>query len=279
MRRFARTVGISYSGAMVPVQSLPGLRVYVCNAGSSPVEVAPPPSPRKYWNRFEIAEWLVERLSEDVPTLVGIAHGFSFPLRYFEAHGLPLDWPGFLDDFQRHWPTDSPYTYVDFIRDGSTGQGGLRMGNLGWRRLADRRAGRRHSLFQFDAPTSIAKATHAGLPWLRYLRHRLGRRVHFWPFDGWDIPPSRSVLAEVDPPRWRRAFGPGKGSLPQQDAFAVAAALARADSDGLLAGWLKPPLTTTERAVAEIEGWILGVDIWPSDDAVRRRAAKGATVH
>ena len=26
--------------------------------------------------------------SEDRPTLVGIDHGLSFPLRYFEAHGL-----------------------------------------------------------------------------------------------------------------------------------------------------------------------------------------------
>jgi hypothetical protein len=36
-----------------------------------------------------------------VPTLVGIDHGFSLPLRYFEVHGLLPDWPTFLDDFQR----------------------------------------------------------------------------------------------------------------------------------------------------------------------------------
>ena len=29
----------------------------------------------------------MERLAEDAPTLVGIDHGFSFPLRYFETHG------------------------------------------------------------------------------------------------------------------------------------------------------------------------------------------------
>jgi hypothetical protein len=28
-------------------------------------------SPRKYWSRKAIAEWLVERLAEDAPTLVG----------------------------------------------------------------------------------------------------------------------------------------------------------------------------------------------------------------
>jgi hypothetical protein len=59
------------------------LRVYLAEGDAPPAEVAPPPSPRKYWSRRGIAEWLVERLSKDAPTLVGIDHGFSFPLRYF----------------------------------------------------------------------------------------------------------------------------------------------------------------------------------------------------
>lgn len=29
-----------------------------------------------------------------------------FPLRYFEVYWLEPDWPTFLDDFQKHWPTD-----------------------------------------------------------------------------------------------------------------------------------------------------------------------------
>ncbi|MEE4112989.1 MAG: hypothetical protein V2I40_09265 [Desulfobacteraceae bacterium] len=82
---------------------------------SAPVEMEPPSKPRKYWTRRGLAEWLVERLSEDVPTIVGIDHGFSFPLRYFEVHHLEPDWPTFLDDFQKHWPTDAEHTYVDFI--------------------------------------------------------------------------------------------------------------------------------------------------------------------
>ena len=83
------------------------------------------------------AEWLVQRLAEDAPTLVGIDHGFSFPLRYFEVHRLLPDWPSFLDDFQRHWPTDQDYTYVDFVRAGARGHGNgaARMGSSRWRRL------------------------------------------------------------------------------------------------------------------------------------------------
>ena len=60
---------------------------------TEPREVAPPPSPRKNWTREAIAHWLVERLSEPVTTLVGIDHGFSFPLKYYEKYDLAHDWP------------------------------------------------------------------------------------------------------------------------------------------------------------------------------------------
>ena len=58
---------------------------------------------------------------------VGIDHGFSFPLQYFEAHHLPFDWPAFLDDFHRHWPTDEDHMYVDFVPEGHRGQGAARL--------------------------------------------------------------------------------------------------------------------------------------------------------
>ncbi len=259
MPTFDRYIGIDYSGAQVPNASLPGLRVYVAEGEALPLELPPPPSPRKYWSRRGIAEWLVERLAEGRPTLVGINHGFSFPLRYFQAHALPPDWPAFLDDFQRHWPTDDENTYVDFVRDGLCGNGAARSGNVRWRRLTEERAGGPKSVFHFDVPGSVARSTHAGLPWLRFIRSRLGPRVHVWPFDGWDIPAGRSVIAEVYPSLWRRGFGPEGRTRDQHDAFCIAAGLARADHDGTLAGFLKPELSLIERTIAEVEGWILGV--------------------
>ena len=113
----------------------------------------------------------VERLAEDAPTLVGIDHGFSFPLRYFEMHGLKPDWSSFLEDFQHHWPTDENI-YVDFVRDGLVGNGRARMGNARWRRLTEDRAGGAKSVFHFDVQGSVAKSTHAGIPWLRFMRQR-----------------------------------------------------------------------------------------------------------
>jgi hypothetical protein len=43
--------------------SLKDLRVYLATSDAPPVEVPPPPGPRKYWTRRGIAEWLVERLA------------------------------------------------------------------------------------------------------------------------------------------------------------------------------------------------------------------------
>ena len=256
---FARYIGIDYSGAQTPTSSLKGLRVYIAEGAGPPEEVLPPPSPRKYWTRKGAAHWLVERLSEDVPTLVGIDHGFSFPLRYFEVHGLEPDWAAFLDDFQSHWPTDENHTYVDFVRDGSAGKGAARTGNARWRRLTEERAGGAKSVFHFDVQGQVAKSTHAGIPWLRFMRRELDDWVHFWPFDGWDIPQGKSVIAEVYPALWSRNFAREGRTGDQHDAYSIAASLSRADRDGSLGGFLDPNLTPPERSVAQVEGWILGV--------------------
>lgn len=256
---FRRYIGIDYSGAETAESSLKGLRVYLAEGDSPAVEVPPPPSPRKYWTRRGIAHWLAERLAEDIPTLVGIDHAFSFPIRYFEVHHLPPDWPAFLDDFQRHWPTDEQHVYVDFIRDGSRGDGAARMGNPRWRRICEVRC-QAKSVFHFDVQGTVAKSTHAGLPWLRTLWQQLGGRVHFWPFDGWVIPAGRSALAEVYPSLWKHDYPVGDRTPDQHDAFVVATWLREADRDGRLPAALTPELSFHERAVAGVEGWILGVN-------------------
>ena len=125
----------------------------------------------------------------------------------------------FLDDFQRHWPTDEDHTYVDFVRDGVPGNGAARMGNARWRRLTEERAGGAKSVFHFDVQGPVAKSTHAGIPWLRFIRQRSASRVHFWPFDGWDIPAGRSAIAEVYPALWSRGFANEGRTADQHDAF------------------------------------------------------------
>ena len=77
MPKFTRYIGIDHSGAQTPPASLMGLRVFMTEGDRPPAEVLPPPSPRKYWTRRDIAEWLVEKLAEEVPTLVGIDHVYA----------------------------------------------------------------------------------------------------------------------------------------------------------------------------------------------------------
>ena len=165
----------------------------------------------------------------------------------------------FLDDFQLHWPTDEDNSYVDFVRDGHCGNGAARTGDPRWRRLTEQRARATKGVFRFDVQGSVAKSTHSGIVWLRFIRPQLGSHVHFWPFDGWDIPAGRSVIAEVYPALWNRTFAPEERTSDQHDAYCVAAWLSRADKDGSLMTYFKPALTPAERANAQVEGSILGV--------------------
>ena len=96
-------------------------------------------------------------------------------------------------------------------------------------------------------------------PWLCFIRERDGQRVHFWPFDGWDIPAGRSAIAEVYPALWSRSFAREDRNRDQHDAYCIAAWLSRADRDGSLTAFLNPDLSPPERTLAQVEGWILGV--------------------
>jgi hypothetical protein len=271
--QFERYVGIDYSGAKTPTSGLPGLRVYMSERDGGPAEVAPPPrGARRLWTRRGIAEWLVSSLRDGIPTVVGIDHGFSFPLAYFEAHGLRHDWPAFLDDFQHHWPTEEDDVYVDFVRDGECGNGKARRGEPTWRRLTELRAGSAKSVFHFDVQGSVAKSTHAGLPWLRYIRREQGSRVHFWPFDGWTVPGGSSAIVEVYPSLWRRALPPEDRNDHQHDAYCAAESMRRWDKEGMLTKYFDPPLTPTEREMAAVEGWILGVREGRASARSRRHA-------
>ena len=105
----------------------------------------------------------------------------------------------------------------------------------------------------------VANSTHAGLPWLRFIRQKCGQRVHFWPFDGWEIPVGRSVVAEVYPSLWMKRFPVDNRNADQHAAYAAVAWLRRTDMNDTLHRFLNPPLGPEERKIAEIEGWILGV--------------------
>ncbi|HME13763.1 MAG TPA: hypothetical protein VKF79_12910 [Candidatus Acidoferrum sp.] len=255
---FDSYVGIDYSGAETAESSLKNLRVYEATTSRGASEVQPPTGPKKYWTRSGIARWLTQKLNKEETTLVGVDHGFSFPLQYFEKYDLRHDWDTFLDDFQKHWPTDKAETYVCFVQEGVCGNAAARCGSPRWRRITEVRA-RAKSVFHFHVPGSVAHSTHAGIPWLRYVRERTRERVHFWPFDGWSIPEGKSVVAEVYPALWNHSFAKQERTSDQHDAYAVAEYFRQSGRDGGLVRLFEPRLEPEERRHAQIEGWILGV--------------------
>jgi DNA helicase-2/ATP-dependent DNA helicase PcrA len=99
---FARYIGIDYSGAQTPTASLKGLRVYMADRSSLPVEVMPPASPRNdlvcRWYRPHL-----ERIHEDavlreadLVQLTQIASTYSSRERFLTE--LTLDPPDATSD-------------------------------------------------------------------------------------------------------------------------------------------------------------------------------------
>jgi hypothetical protein len=122
-------------------------------------------------------------------------------------------------------------------------------------------------VFHFDVQGSVAKSTHSGLPWLLRLRREFSDRVHFWPFDGWEIQPARSAIVEVYPALWNHGYDRELRTSDQHDAYSVARRMRDADRDGTLSAWLTPALSDEDLAAAKVEGWILGVGATPATKA------------
>jgi hypothetical protein len=97
------------------------------------------------------------------------------------------------------------------------------------------------------------------LPRLRFLRREHGSQLHFWPFDGWQPPQGRSVVAEIYPALWKRDFLKEDRNDHQHDAYCAARWMRKADADGLLGTHFEPPLAPAQRIIARTEGWILGL--------------------
>jgi hypothetical protein len=153
---------------------------------------------------------------------------------------------------------------VDFVRDGALARRGgpapgARTGEPREFRLCERWTSSAKSVFHFDVQGSVAKSTHAGIPWLKRIREAAGERVYIWPFDGWMPAEGKAVIAEVYPSIFRNRYPREKRTADEHDAYAVARWLAESAARGVLGRYFDPPLTVHERALAARKGWILGV--------------------
>ena len=270
---FDRYIGVDYSGAQTSTTRLDGLAV--CRAvGVAQPEIVPSPADgHDIKTRAGLARWLLERLRErNVRTLVGIDHGFSFPIQYFGRypHLLNSGWVDFLNDFQLYWPADDSVVAMSSLIARNRiipGREVLerRWGEPSWFRLTDSHGAA--SVFDFNAmQRNVAQSTHAGIPWLRLIRGKLGAEganVRFWPFDGWCAPEDQSAVVEVYPSLWNRLYREDTDRMGmtnhQRDAYSVARWMSEADRGGLLEQHFSPNLNDAQRYQAQKEGWIFGV--------------------
>jgi hypothetical protein len=257
MARFEKYIGIDYSGGGTPLTRTPGLQVYVATTDRLPKRVNPPSTPKgqnRNWCRREVAEWLIEQAESGKPFIAGLDFSFSLPISYLQRYGL-ADWDAFLEDFVEHWPTDQDDATVKDLRPGNP-----RTGTTDEFRITERWTSSAKSTFQFGVPGQVACSTHTGIPWLRRIRQTLGKKVHFWPFDGWDVRQGKSVIAEVYPSILRRRYPRENRTVDQQDAYAIARWLKDVGWGRLLDDlYFGPPMTGREQKIADLEGWILGV--------------------
>lgn len=250
-------IGIDYAGRETPISRTPGLQVYSASGDEEPRAIRTPKAPNGAnwnWCRKEIAEWIIEQARSKVTFIAGIDHGFSFPMNYFQKHKLKT-WTAFLEDFCKHWPTDGDKTKVESFRAKNL----ERTGSTEDFRLTEQWTSSAKSVFLFDVQGSVAKSTHAGIPWLRRIKEEVGEQVHIWPFDGWKVPEGRSVIVEIYPALVRNRYDKDGRTKDQQDAYAIAKWLAEMNKNGFLDRYFDPPLTDKQRRVADLEGWIFGV--------------------
>jgi len=254
--QFGQHIGIDYSGAKTATSRLPGLQVYAAT-NHHPRRISPPAARVRNWTRREIFNWLLQQAAGPRRFIAGIDHGFSLPISYFKRYQLDT-WHGFLADFHQHWPTDANNISVDDIRRGAR-CARTRAGPATELRLTEQWTSSAKSVFQFDIQGSVAKSTHAGLPWLHHLIAEAKHAIHVWPFDGWQIPPDKSVIAETYPSILRRRFARQNRTIDQHDAYSTARWLSEMDERGFLNRYFDPPLTNRERRIADREGWLLGI--------------------
>ena len=250
MPDFQQYIGVRYSGRKDPGDPISSIKVFSAVEDHEPIQERNPGHASGRWSRRDLAEWLLEQLTGSEPVIVGIDHAFSFPQTYMDRHDLK-SWEKFLKDFEENWPTDR-FAVRELL------PGNPRSGDPDEHRLTGQWTAFPKSVFHWDIQDSLAKATHAGLPWIDYLR-RGKDRAHFWPFDGWEVKKGKSVLAEIRPARLRHRYRKDGLSAQEQDAYAICAWLQERDQLGLLRAYFTPPLSKEEKERAELEGWILGV--------------------
>jgi hypothetical protein len=246
-------IGIDYSGASSPIHARPNLKICRSFAANQPALVQPPN--KGHWSRASAYAWITGLLDEgsDEPVLIGLDHGFSWPQTYLDALNLK-NWQQVLDNVEIHFGSlrDLQINGNVDLKSFEAFESDLR--------LTEERTVAAKPVFDFR-PHGVAHSTLAGLPWISLLRKQFGKKIHFWPFDGWTPPDDKHCIVEVYPTLFRRRYAADTKGMDgdSRDAYCACRWIQEADQNGWLATYFHPQLTATQDARARREGWILGV--------------------
>ena len=280
MPKFNHYIGIDYSGAGKHYEPQSNISVAICsNAQEQPFIFASPDKIETIgaWSRKSLAEWLVKVLRNREKVLIGIDHAFSLPVYYLEDKKITN-----FDMMISHVAEFNPINMSNTVHGSimcndefsQYFDDGLNLKSQAFR-ITDKQAHQNKfpakPIFK-PAKTghTVTYATFAGIPWLGYIRENVPKdKLHFWPFDGWGIPEGKSAIVEVYP-RLFNGDKSGKKILPPEtfgldnendrDAYCVAKWMAENDQNGTLDEYLTMKnLSESDRTIADIEGWILGL--------------------
>jgi hypothetical protein len=209
-------------------------------------------SEERKWQRNGVTSWKVQLFEylrsspSSQTTIIGIDHCFSFSNTFMKCYDIG-DWDHFLSDFCQHWLTHNHDNRVETLR-----QANPRTGNSDEFRLTEQWTSSAKSVFHFDIQGQVAMASHAVGPWLRFLRQnpQIKELIHFWPFDD---------FAEVYPSIFGKRYESEDRTGDEHDAYSIAMWLKQMDGQGYLERYFNPPLSSSERELPKLEGWILGV--------------------
>lgn len=254
-RRFDRYVGVDYSGRGSHNKRTSAIQIFESSSNTGEVQRI---NPTRFvnWSRSLLSERLIELLSGEERVIVGLDHGFSFPAAFLDAKGLG-DWRQAREGVARAFagPTIAEPAREEWTRG---------IENPSPLRLTERWTSSAGSVLAFQRRQgNVALSTHAGILHLHHILARLKQQDHrpfVWPFDGWALPASGCVIAEVYPSLFSRRFLEEAPSHPdQRDAWSVARWLQWVDAEALWSRYTDPPLSHAEGQQARREGWILGV--------------------
>lgn len=251
MNSFDIYIGIDYSGAGLPTASLKNLQVYMAKNGLSTKKIYLNNPKNTNWSRKEVALWLVDRLQQNERCIVGIDHCFSFPCTFMKKHKIKT-WDAFLIAFWQKMKT------TELSVKQALENHPLFKGNKTDLRVCETWTSSAKPVFEFK-PMGVSHSSYAGVPWLKVIRDELSDRVHFWPFDGWDIRNKTHVIAEVYPSIFSKRYVRANRTRDEHDAYSVARWLEEKDKRGFLEQYFHPQLTAEELNTAKLEGWILGI--------------------